>query len=101
MRILLVTIILFCYTIVLPGQGIIDITEQCKFPDYRFFPQCMIPPFEFYDELVFKDEESFQKFYEELQGQRSWCGEDKLPYIDFSKYMLCLLYTSPSPRDRG
>jgi len=94
MRRQLITIILLCYINVLSGQDIIDITEQCKFLDYRIFPQCMIPPFELYDELVFKNEKSFQKFHEELQEQRIRCDGDTLPYIDFSENMLLSKWSS-------
>lgn len=94
MRTLLFTIVLLCCLNVLFGQAIIDITEQCKFPDQRFFPQCMISSFELYDELVIKSEESFHNFFEELQEQRSWCDVDKLPFIDFSKYILLSKWSS-------
>jgi len=75
MRKIVVSIFLFCYINILFGQGVIDITNQCKFPDHHSFS---IPSFELYDELIFKNEESFKNFY----------GGNKLHNIDFSKYIL-------------
>ncbi len=53
------------------------------------------------DKMVNELDQMQKSGYREMIDTNNSLSEDKLDYINGIKIDICLLYTSPSPRDRG
>ena len=72
-------------------NGILDVTDQCEFPE-SFFPYCFHGiSFTDYEELIITDNESYQIFGDSIRiiaPNHPECDTATIPYIDFNRYSL-------------
>ncbi len=72
----------------------IDITDNCLFPNNRFWHRCHWSLLQSENDFVFRDEKSFEAFGRKVSNDTGACGKASLPFVDFSKYTLLAKYSS-------